>query len=657
MCGICGILNVGSGDEIKEDTIRRMCSVMEYRGPDDEGIYSGWEENGKKNVGLGIRRLAIIDLETGHQPIHNEDKTIQIVCNGEIYNFQELRKELESQGHYFYTNSDVETIVHLYETHGIDCLKFLRGMFAFAIWDNRKKSLFLARDRIGQKPLCYTEYRGQLIFASEIKSILQIPGIPREVNLEAIHHYLTYRYVPAPLTAFKNITKLPPAHYLVWEKGKVSVNRYWNLNRFFAPLRMTGSGVRMTGSGIRTTGEMRERDYCERIRELLEEAVKLRLVSDVPLGTFLSGGIDSSIITGLMSKLMNKPVKTFSIGFEDKAYDELQYARTIARHFKTDHHEYVVKPDAIEILPKLIWHYNEPFADSSSIPSYYVAKETRREVTVALNGDGGDENFAGYPRYKALRIAEYYDRMPLKIRKFLQKTAMQIPPQPNRKSFLWRMNKFLKPINLTREQRYVNWICFFDNDEKNRLYTPSFKEETKGIDSFDYLNKYHEMSGCDDFLDSALFTDIMTYLPDDLLVKIDIAAMANSLEARSPFLDHKFIEFAASIPSNLKLHGLGNKYILKKAFSDFLPPSILSRTKMGFAVPISKWLRSELKEYACEILLDKHTVERGYFRKKYIKQLFDEHCREQYDHGYLLWTLLNFELWHRMFIDRVPDSF
>jgi len=361
MCGICGILNTAHEDGVSQELIRRMCSVMKHRGPDDEGIYLGWERNARNNIGLGIRRLAVIDLKTGHQPIHNEKETIWIVCNGEIYNFRELRKELESGGHYFYTNSDVEVIPHLYETYGVDCLKFLRGMFAFAIWDERKKRLFLARDRLGQKPLCYTNYKNQLIFASEIKSILQVPGIPREVNLEAIHNYLAYQYVPSPLTAFKTIWKLPPAHYLVCENGRISIERYWNLN--------LSNEVRMS-----------QNEYCEHIQELLEEAVKLRLVSDVPLGAFLSGGIDSSIVVGIMSRLMGRKVETFSIGFEEKAYDELNYARIVAKHFKTNHHEYVVKPDAIAILPELIWHYNEPFADSSAIPTYYVARETRAGV-------------------------------------------------------------------------------------------------------------------------------------------------------------------------------------------------------------------------------------------------------------------------------------
>jgi asparagine synthase (glutamine-hydrolysing) len=363
-------------------------------------------------------------------------------------------------------------------------------------------------------------------------------------------------------------------------------------------------------------------------------------------------------VVGLMSKLMSEPVKTFSIGFEEKAYDELDYARVVAQHFKTDHHEYVVKPDALEILPKLIWHYDEPFADSSSVPSYYVSKITRQEVTVALNGDGGDENFAGYPRYKAIKLAEQYGKLPRWMREnVIDNIVKRIPYSPERKSSVRQFRKLMDGMNYPREQRHARWICIFDNETKNALYTSSFKETLRGIDSVDYLIDYHRNSGCKNFLDSALFVDIMTYLPGDLLVKIDIATMANSLETRSPFLDHKFMEFAAGIPSNLKVKGLNtSKYILKKAFSDFVPQSILHRRKMGFAVPMSRWFRNELKEYAHDILLSRRSLERGYFREESLKSILDEHCDMHFDHGDRLWALLNFELWQRMFIDRIPDG-
>lgn len=636
MCGICGILDF-KGEPINREVLLRMCSVLKHRGPDDEGIYTsgGRGQGSGVRVGLGHRRLAIIDLDTGHQPMSNENGTVWIVFNGEIYNFQDLRQDLEKKGHGFSTKSDTEVIIHLYEEYGTDCLKFLRGMFALAIWDEKKERLFLARDRGGQKPLCYTEYNGQLIFASEIKAILQAPDVPREVNPEAMHHYLTYQYVPAPLTMFKGIKKLPPAHFLVWEKGRMRIERYWKLS--FRP------GVTMS-----------EDDCQERIVSLFEEAVKLRLVSDVPLGTFLSGGVDSTAVVGMMSRLSNRAVKTFSIGFEERAYNELKYARIAAKRFKTEHHEFVVKPETLKVLPKLIWHYNEPFADSSAIPTYYVAERTREYVTVALNGDGGDESFAGYPRYKAVKLAEYYQKMPVWLReKWIGRLVEKLPSSVEAKTFRRRLKRFLEAISLPPERRYAHWISFFDNLMKEELYSSDMKKSTEGIDSFEHLEDIYREADGSTFLDNTLYVDIMTYLPDDLLVKIDIATMANSLEARSPFLDHKLMEFAASLPSHLKLKGLTSKYILKKSLRDLLPSPIRRRSKMGFGVPISNWFRNELKGYLSEVLLSEVSLKRGYFQEGYIRQMLDEHCLGHSDHGNRLWALLNLELWHRMFIDRI----
>ncbi|NOX98092.1 MAG: asparagine synthase (glutamine-hydrolyzing) [Nitrospirae bacterium] len=634
MCGIYGILNF-RGEPVSKEVLRRMGAVLRHRGPDDEGIYLSKSEigNPKIAVGLGHRRLSIIDLDTGHQPMSNEDETVWIVFNGEIYNFRDLRRDLEGKGHKFSTRSDTEVIIHLYEEYGSDCLKFLRGMFALAIWDEKKERLFLARDRVGQKPLCYTEYKGQFIFASELKAILQVPGIPREMNPEALHHYLTYQYVPVPLTMFKGIKKLPPAHFLVWEKGQVRIERYWKLS-------------------FRNQVKMSEEEYSEQIRALLEESVKLRLVSDVPLGAFLSGGVDSTAVVGMMAQLSDRVVKTFSIGFEEKAYNELKYARMAAERFGTEHHEFIVNPEALNILPKLIWHYNEPFADSSAIPTYYVAERTREYVTVALNGDGGDESFAGYPRYQAAKLAEYYQRVPVWLReKLIGRLADKLPSSVEAKTFRRRLKRFLEAISLSPERRYACWVSFFDKRMKEELYSCDMKEATGGIDSFTYLEDVYRQADGSTFLDKTLYVDIMTYLPDDLLVKIDIATMANSLEARSPFLDHKLMEFAAAIPSRLKLKGLTGKYILKKSLGDLLPPPIRRRSKMGFGVPISNWFRNELKSYLSEILLSEVSLQRGYFREDYIRQLLDEHCRRHSDHGNRLWALLNLELWQRMFID------
>jgi len=626
LCGICGIVNF-NGKPVNSELLKKMNNLLFHRGPDDEGIYLSKVQSPKSNVnvGLGVRRLSIIDLETGRQPIHNEDKRIWIVCNGEIYNFQELKSELEKRGHKFYTKADTEIIVHLYEDYGIDCVKYLRGMFAFAIWDERKGELFLARDRLGQKPLVYTMINGSFIFASEIKSILENPEIKKEVNLEALHCYLTYQYIPSPLTMFSGIKKLPPASTLICNvRGKIKIKRYWNLN-------------------YRNKLRLSEKEYCERILELLKETVKLRLISDVPLGAFLSGGIDSSAVVGIMSQLMDKPVKTFSIGFEEKDFSEIDYARTVAEYFHTEHYEFIIKPEIMEILSKLIWYYNEPFADSSALPTYYLARETKKYVTVALNGDGGDENFAGYDRYKANKVASYFDRVPRPLERIAAGIAGRLPVR--------KVKRFFQPINESPERRNIRWHCFFNNEIKDKLYSEEMKEKLSHQDAFNYMIDIFQKAEADDFLDKVLYTDINTYLPGDLLVKMDIATMANSLETRSPFLDHKFMEFTAQIPSRLKLKGLTSKYILKKALKDLLPKEILKRRKMGFGIPIGKWFRHQLKDYIREILLDKRSLRRGYFKREAIQQLLDEHISGRVDHGYRLWALLNLELWHRMFID------
>ena len=633
MCGICGIFNFNNKEPIDKNLIQRMTSVLKHRGPDDEGYYFGSQVAGRRSqVGLGVRRLSIIDLETGHQPIHNENKSIWIVFNGEIYNFRDLREVLEKKGHRFYTNSDTETIVHLYEDYKEDCVKHLRGMFAFAIWDNKKKTLFLARDRMGQKPIIYAIFKNSLIFASEIKSLLQVPGVKREIDFKALDYYLTYQYIPSPLTIFQNMKKLPPASILICdEKGQIRIKRYWNLS-------------------FRSKTKMLEEEYSQRILELLTEATRLRLISDVPLGAFLSGGIDSSAIVGLMSQLTSQPVKTFSIGFEEEDFSELNYARIIAKLFGTDHHEFIVKPRIVDILPKLIWHYDEPCADSSTILLYYIAQETRKYVTVALSGDGGDESFAGYERYRAHKIASYYEKLPGFLReKIITKVLSHFPEPAKRKSLLRRLKHFSQAISLSPEERNIYWHSYFNKEEKNRLYSQEMRERVKNVNSSDYLLEVYRKSDGKDFLDQTLFVDLMTYLPEDLLVKMDIATMANSLEVRSPFLDHKLMEFNATIPSNLKLKGLTSKYILKKTLKKLLPAKILKRGKMGFGVPIGKWFRKELKDYLKEILLDRKSLSRVYFERKRIEELLVEHASGRIDHGYRLWTLLNLELWHRVF--------
>ena len=565
MCGICGEIGFHNKN-VRVDSVRKMCNVLAHRGPDDEGMVfiqddklleverpspAYLEGNGFK-VGLGHRRLAIVDLsKAAHQPMSNEDRTIWIVFNGEIYNFQELREGLEKKGHRFKSKSDTEVILHHYEESGIECLKRFRGMFAFAIWDSNLQRLFLARDRLGKKPLVYFHQNGHFAFASEIKALLQIPEVERKVNNNALHRYLTYQYVPSPDTIFEGIKKLPPAHYLLLDhRGNIKVERYWKLHfhsshqAYFDP-----------------------QELGERIRTELEESVKLRLISDVPLGAFLSGGIDSSLVIGLMAQLSEKPVRTFSIGFEEKEFDELSYARLVSHYYSTEHHEFVVKPNAMEILPKLIWYYNEPFADSSAIPTYYVSKMTKDYVKVVLTGDAGDENFAGYRRYIFSQWVPFFTKIPEKVRKDVLPPFLRVVSSFHLKeSKLNRLADFLEMLTSDQEKNYLEQIKVFNAKEKGDIYTDQFNEDLKGEEPLDFLlDKFREIE-TEDFLDKLLYLDINTYLPEDLLVKMDIATMANSVEARVPFLDHQFMEFVAGIPSQLKLKGSKNEIHFENSF-------------------------------------------------------------------------------------------
>jgi len=505
------------------------------------------------------------------------------------------------------------------------------------LWDNNLKRLFLARDRLGKKPLVYSHRNGRFAFASEIKALLQTPWVERRVNPLAIHHYLTYQYVPSPESIFEGIKKLPPAHYLLYDShGNLKIERYWRLNY--------------------NSQEKRTADVdtlCEIIREKLEESVRLRLISDVPLGAFLSGGVDSSIIVGLMAQISKKPVKTFSIGFEEKDFDELDYARIVANHFKTEHHEFIVKPDAIEILPKLAWYYNEPFADSSAIPTYYVANMTKDFVKVVLTGDAGDENFAGYYRYLRSQYVLWFTRLPEKFRKGLLPPFLRtLSSLPWKKKTLNRLADFIEMLTSHQGRNYAEQIKIFNAKEKESIYTEEFSNQIEQIDPLEYLIKKYEEAEGGDFLENLLYLDMVTYLPEDLLVKTDIATMANSLEARVPFLDHLFMEEIAKIPSRLKLKGFKTKYILKKAFENFIPEAILKRKKMGFGVPVAKWFRKELKDYTREILLNQRTIGRGYFKKAGVERLLNEHLTMHYDHSAKIWALLFLEIWFRVYIDR-----
>ncbi len=607
-----------------------MCSLLRHRGPDHEGVFV------KGNIGLGHTRLSILDLSpAGHQPMCNEDRSVWVVFNGEIYNFPELRDGLEKQGHIFSSHTDTEVIVHLYEEKGIECLHDLRGMFAFALWDENRQRLVLARDRLGKKPLVYRLGSRGLVFASELKALLCDPGIRPEIDLSSLYHYLTYSYVPGPRTIFKNINKLPPAHYLVYENGSATTRRYWSLS-------------------YRQKISCRSlEEYKERFFAVFNEAVQCRLKSDVPFGAFLSGGIDSSIIVAVMSGMLDNPVKTFSIGFEEEEYDELRFARMIAERYGTDHHEFIVKPDMIDVLPKLIWHYNEPYADSSAVPSYCLAQMTREHVTMALNGDGSDECFAGYPRYvEAMRASLLQKAAGLYGKNLVTGAAALLPGGSHYGSFPRRLRRYIAAVCEKPERRYVRWLCHFDNNMKQELCSDDLRQSLHSTDSVDLIEALFEQADGATLLDKTLFVDVMSYLPEDLLVKIDIATMAHSLEARSPFIDHKVMEFAASVPSELKLRGGQTKYLLKHILGDYLPGEVLFRKKMGFGLPIDRWLRRELKEMAYDVLLDATAINRGYFKRHAIQELLDNHSLGSVNHCYRIWNLLCLELWHRTFMDK-----
>jgi asparagine synthase (glutamine-hydrolysing) len=629
VCGIAGRINYLSERPVSPPLVEAMCDLLAHRGPDGSGVWT------RGHAGLGHRRLAIIDLsDAGRQPMSTADGQIWLTFNGEIYNFMELRAELEARGHQFHSQTDSEVILYAYREYGVDCIDRLRGMFAFAIWDEPRRRLLVARDRLGKKPLFYTTDSDGIAFASEPKAFLADPSFSPAPNPAALSAYLTYQYVPAPMSAFTGVQKLPPAHYLLVEDGRVTVRRYWKLS-------------------YKTKSDLTEGEAVEELRARLREAVKIRLVSDVPLGAFLSGGIDSGSIVALMSELGAAPVRTFSIGFEEKEYDELEYARLVAERYGTRHQEFVVRPNALEILPRLVWHYNEPFADSSAIPTFILSELTRRYVTVALNGDAGDENFAGYERYRANVLASRYDEIPPLLRRPIDLVARMVPASGTSRSVMSKGKRFLEALGEGRERRYVRWMSHFQPLLKSELCRPDF-QEAAGTDASDVLLRSYAESDAPDFVDATLDVDVNNYLPDDLLVKVDIATMAHGLEARSPLLDHPLMEFAASLPSRLKMNGGVKKYILKEAVKPLLPREIIERPKMGFGVPLDYWFRHELKELAHDVLLSDSLRQRGYFHETVIRRLLDEHTRGIRSWHYQLWNLLMFESWHRVFIDARP---
>ena len=629
MCGIYGIANLRLNSSRKEELLARMGQSMVHRGPDDEGHFVG------EGVALGMRRLSIIDLAGGHQPIANEDETVWVVCNGEIYNYKELRVDLEKQGHVFRTHSDTEVIVHLYEEEGVDLFNRLRGMFAIAIWDASRSRLVLARDRLGKKPLYLAREPGQLLFASEIKALLEVETISKGLNFSALNEYLALGYVPAPLTLFKGIEKVLPGHYIVCERGQISAQRYWEID----PERVD---------------DLPEEEWVERVREKLFESVRIRLVSDVPLGAFLSGGIDSSAVVAAMAKVMDQPVKTYSIGFEgeDSFYNELPYARIVARAFGTDHHEIVVRPDVAELLPKLIWYLDEPIADSAFITTFLVSRLAAQSVKVILSGVGGDELFGGYRRYLGDAVGRYYQLLPSALRRKWLPSLLEKLPRDRHSSWknLFRYaDAFVKSANLSPVERYTSYVTLFSSDARAELqnYNGHGMEPTSEL-----MQRYFQQCVGAENLNRFIYVDLKTSLADDLLALTDKMTMAMSLECRAPFMDHELVELAARMPAHFKVHGFTMKYILKKAVKPWLPAEILNRKKRGFGAPMGAWLRRDLKLLVQETLSERQVRKRGLFRWPVVKQLIQKHDSQEGDYTDHLLALINLELWFRQFMDR-----
>lgn len=631
MCGICGNIMFDRAADLPGGIVRRIVDSMRHRGPDDWGIVEG------AGFGLGHARLSILDLRRrARQPLTNEDGNLLLTFNGAIYNYAELKKDLEARGHRFRSKTDSEVILHLYEEYGTDCVSRLRGMFAFAIFDKRDHSLFAARDRAGKKPLVYAMLQDRLVFASELQALVRDPSLSREPDLESIDLYLTYGYIPAPRTAFKGIRKLLPAHWMRLRSGKLEIRPYWKLD-----LDSRESCVKQ-----------RPDDVADELRRTLEEAVHIRRISDVPIGVFLSGGLDSGAVAALLTRQVAGPIKTFSIGFEERAFDESPYARFLSQHLGSEHIEFVVQPEATRMLPELVRHYGEPFADSSAIPSFYLAKLASRHVKVVLNGDGGDECFAGYDRYRAARALAKVCFAPGFLRSVVRRIGegLNTFPAHGDPGITWRWQRFLTQIDKSPETAYYHWMAWCNDGLKDRLYTGDFRKAIHDRWAGSLMADAFRSSAGGDLVSRLLDVDRQLYLPNDLLVKMDIACMAHGLEGRSLFLDHKVMEFAATIPSRLKLKGGRSKHILKEAMKPFLPDRIVERPKKGFGVPIHAWLRNELKSMAYDLLTGPGSAVREWFHVEEIRKLLDAHVEGKEFRHNEIWTLLMLELWHRTFI-------
>ncbi len=618
MCGIAGIFNYGSQEKLNHHDLERITGLLTHRGPDEAGYFCNHQ------IGLGHRRLSIIDLTTGHQPIYNEDKTIVTIFNGEIYNFIELKETLMKKGHRFETHSDTEVIVHLYEEYGEDFVEHLRGMFAVALWDASKKKLCLVRDRLGIKPLFYFVDHNKILFASEIKSIVQYPGFEKKIALEALHDYLSFMTTTGRKTIFAGVLRLLPGEMLVCTQEKITQRFYWEPEKI----------------------EKRKVYSAQEFLEQLQEVVKGHLISDVPLGAFLSGGLDSSTVVALMSRVMDKPVKTFSIGFTgSKYYDETPYARRVAEYLKTDHQEFIVTPRVVDVIPDILKYFDEPFAVSSAIPTYFLAKLAREKVKVVLTGDGADELLAGYDyRYWAIRLGEIYDRFPL----------LKGIPLPQLlggilKGKKAKLEKFYSQLHVNPRLRYFSYMTKFQEENKRQLYSDSMCNQIGNYDSSRDFCHYYDQLKDDDVLNRWLYVDMKTSLPDEMLTKVDRMTMAFGLEARVPFLDHKLVEYVLSLPSSEKLKGRTSKYILRRAIAAILPPDILKRPKHGFEVPVDEWIRGELKDYARDYLNKQRIDKEGIFSGSMVESILQDHLTHKKNYGHQLWSLLMFEVWYEKY--------
>ncbi|MDQ3000598.1 MAG: asparagine synthase (glutamine-hydrolyzing) [Fibrobacterota bacterium] len=624
MCGIAGYLLQSGSAEAKRSVLESMCGLLSHRGPDGSGVLF------RGQAGLGHRRLSIIDLAGGAQPMATPDGSLSVVFNGEIYNFPELKQELRNKGYAFQTNSDTEVLLHGYHAWGTDLLQRLNGMFAFALWDEPRKLLLAARDRLGKKPLYYHAAKGRLLFASEMKSILAEPEIPRRPDPEAIDDYFSFGYIPSPRTIFLDIQKLRPGHYFTWQNGELKVTQYWDV-------------IYGRDSGCKT-----EDDYVDKLEILLSAAVKRRLISDVPLGAFLSGGLDSSVVVGLMARVSGEPVRTFTIGFEEKEFSELADARLVSKAFGTLHREHIVRPDALSILPTLVWHFDEPFADSSAVPTYYVCQAARKEVTVILSGDGGDELFAGYRSYQNRDRYERFKSIPSPLRSALGGVGSLLPWNAPGRNLLRRLGSL--------EAHDRGDVAELFPPIKQALYS---REWGNKLASRDPASGYAYWTGAPaggseapaNGLSRLQYLDTKVYLPEDIMTKVDRMSMANSLETRAPLLDYNVAEFAATIPPEMQMKDGKGKYILRKLAARFLPPEVLTKKKQGFAIPREKWFQGELRSYAREILTSSRFNGRGYFRPERVDAMLKEHDKGTRDYSMWIWSLINFELWSQAFLD------